>query len=417
MSTLTASSATDPLPEKLPENKEECVAQEKPLTIVIAADTYPPDVNGAATFCYRLATAMHARGHRVHVLATRGDKGRTYTEVRPEAIVHRLQSHAVPTHEYFRIVFPWEANRQIQRLLREIGPDAVHAQSHYMIGRAALAYGQRNKIRTVATNHLMPENLNPFLPFPQWFNNLYFQYSWWDMGRVFNRAELITTPTPRAAKTMQERAGLKCVQPLSNGIEVGDYELAEGEQITSNADPTILFVGRLAVEKNVNELIEALALMSKVPDARLEIVGGGEQRKKLEQVAKQSGVADRVKFFGHISDEELREAYLRCDVFCQPGTAELQSLVTLEALSASKPVVLANALALPHLVDEGVNGYMFQPGNRQDLAEKLDRILALDETERERMGRAGHRKVMNHAQAKTMDAFEAIYRGESRATH
>ncbi|WP_421015055.1 glycosyltransferase [Glutamicibacter creatinolyticus] len=386
------------------------MAEEKPLTIVIAADTYPPDVNGAATFCYRLATAMHSRGHRVHVLASRGNKGKTYTEVRPEAIVHRLESHAVPTHDYFRITYPWEVNKQIQRLLREIGPDAIHAQSHYMIGRAALSYGRSKNIRTVATNHLMPENLNPFLPFPQWFNNLYFRYSWWDMGRVFNRAEVITTPTPLAAKAMRERAGLTRVRPLSNGIEVGNYELTEGESVLRNEQPTILFVGRLAVEKNVNELIEALPLMRQVPNAVLEIVGGGEQRSKLEQVAEEQGVADRVKFFGHISDEELREAYLRCDLFCQPGTAELQSLVTLEALSASKPVVLANALALPHLVDEGINGYMFQPGDRKDLAEKLDRILSLDETERERMGRAGHRKVMNHAQKNTMDAFEGIYR-------
>ncbi|MEG2578382.1 MAG: glycosyltransferase, partial [Glutamicibacter sp.] len=111
------------------------MAKEKTLTIVIAAYTYPPDVNGAAMFCYRLATAMHARGHRVHVLAARGDKGKTYTEIRDEAIVHRLESHSVPTHEYFRIVFPWEVNRQISKLLSDIKPDVVHAQSHYMIGQ------------------------------------------------------------------------------------------------------------------------------------------------------------------------------------------------------------------------------------------------------------------------------------------
>ena len=407
-----ATIAPDPLDNFHLENKDMSVAKEQALTIVIAADTYPPDVNGAATFCYRLATAMHARGHRVHVLATRGNKGKTYTEVRPEAIVHRLQSFAVPTHEYFRLTLPLQINQQIYRLLKEIQPDAIHAQSHYMIGRAALTYGKRHKIRTVATNHLMPENLNPFLPFPQWFNNLYFRFSWRDMGRVFNRAELITTPTPLAAKAMRERAGLTNVRPLSNGIEVGNYELAEDESITRNQEPTILFVGRLAVEKNVNELIEAVGIMKKVPNAVLEIVGGGEQRSKLEQLARERGLADRVKFFGHISDEELREAYLRCDLFCQPGTAELQSLVTLEALSASKPVVLANALALPHLVDEGVNGYMFQPGNRQDLADKLDRVLSLPQAERERMGKAGHHKVLNHAQEKTMKAFEDIYRGQ-----
>lgn len=389
------------------------MAEEKPLTIVIAADTYLPDVNGAAMFCFRLATAMKARGHRVHVLAARSENGKTFTEVRPEAIVHRLVSHAVPTHEYFRIVFPWEVNSQINKILAEINPDVVHAQSHYMIGQQTLAYARKHSVQSIATNHCMPENLDPFFPFPKWFKRIVARNSWRDMGKIFGKANAVTTPTPLAAKAMKDFARLDKVLPLSNGIEASDYELADGETITKNDAPTILFAGRLAVEKNVNELIEALPLMTEATNAIVEIVGGGEQRASLEKVAQEQGVSDRVRFLGHVSDEELRQAYLRCDVFCQPGTAELQSLVTLEALSASKPVVLANALALPHLVDVGVNGYMFEPGNRKDLAEKLSIVLGMDEAGRQRLGQAGHRKVLNHAQKKTMDAFEALYRGES----
>lgn len=393
------------------------MAEEKPLTIVIATDTYLPNVNGAPMFCYRLATEMHARGHRVHVLAVRGDDGKTFTEIRDEAIVHRLKSHSVPTHEYFRIVAPWEVNRQIDRLLADIKPDVIHAQSHYMIGQRSVGWAKKNKVRSVATNHFMPENLDPFLPFPQWFKRIVAHNSWKDMGKIFGRADAVTTPTPLVAKAMRERAKLMNVLPLSNGIEVGNYELAPGEQIIKNDFPTILFAGRLAVEKNIPELIEAAPLMTQVPDAIIEIVGGGEQRVHLEKIADDLGIRDRVRFLGLVSDEELRQAYLRCDVFCQPGTAELQSLVTLEALSASRPVVLANAMAPPHLVDEGVNGYMFKPGDRQDLADKLDRILALSEDERAKLGQAGHRKVMNHAQRKTMDSFEALYRGEKVSTH
>ncbi len=393
------------------------MAKEKPLTIVIAADTYPPDVNGAAMFCYRLATEMHARGHRVHVLAVRGNKGKTFTEIRDEAIVHRLESHSVPTHEYFRIAFPWEVNKQIDKLLNEIKPDVVHAQSHYMIGQRTIDWAKKNKVRSVATNHFMPENLDPFLPFPRWFKRIVAHNSWKDMGKIFGRANAVTTPTPLAAKAMRERAKLVNVLPLSNGIEAGNYELAPGEQVIKNDYPTILFAGRLAVEKNINELIEALPLMRQVPDAIIEIVGGGEQRSHLEKIADDLQIRDRVRFLGHVSDEELRLAYLRCDVFCQPGTAELQSLVTLEALSASKPVVLANAMALPHLVDEGVNGYMFKPGDREDLARKLDQILSMDPEQRQKFGEAGHHKVLNHAQKKTMDSFEALYRGEVVSTH
>jgi hypothetical protein len=68
-------------------------ADQRPLTILIAADTYPPDVNGAAQFGYRLAKGMTARGHNVHVLASRDSKGKSFTEFHGEATVHRLRSH------------------------------------------------------------------------------------------------------------------------------------------------------------------------------------------------------------------------------------------------------------------------------------------------------------------------------------
>lgn len=384
---------------------------EKPLKIVIAADTYPPDVNGAAVFCHRLATAMTERGHEVHIMATRPEKGPTITEKRPEATVHRLRSHAVPTHEYFRICFPWEINPEIKKLLTEIKPDVVHAQCHYMIGQGVLAFAGKRGIRMVATNHFMPENLDPFLPFPQWFKRIVAINSWRDMGKIMGKANVVTTPTPLAARAMRDYARLENVLPLSNGIDSSNYELAEGEIIERNPYPTILFAGRLAVEKNVNEIIEALTLMKKVPDAHLEVVGDGEQRTVLAKLAREKGVASRVHLLGHVDDAELRNAYLRADVFCQPGTAELQSLVTLEALSASRPVVLANAMALPHLVDNGVNGYLFEPGNRTDLAHKLDAILAMSPEERAVMGEAGHEKAAKHSHVKTMDTFEALYRG------
>ena len=98
------------------------------------------------------------------------------------------------------------------------------------------------------------------------------------------------------------------------------------------------------------------------------------------------GLRDRVKFLGLASDEDLREAYIKADMFCMPGTAELQSLVTLEAMSASTPVLLADAMALPHLVRDGENGYLFTPNDSADLAAKMTRILRLPAEERKAMG-------------------------------
>jgi len=385
----------------------------KPLTILIAADTYPPHVNGAAQFGYRLAKGMTARGHNVHVLACRQDKGKSYTEFRDEATVHRLRSHGVFTHEYFRICFPWEIKKEISLLFDKVQPDVVHIQSHYMIGEHVLYEAVKRGIRVVATNHFMPENLNPFLPFPQWFKDIVGRISWKDMGKVMGQADVVTTPTPLAAKAMHQHAFLRKVLPLSNGIDSAAYELQPGESIEPNSYPTVLFAGRLAEEKHVDVLIDAVAKTPRELNVHLEIVGGGEVRPALEAQVARLGLGDRVKFLGLASDEDLREAYIRADIFCMPGTAELQSLVTLEAMSASTPVLLANAMALPHLVRDGENGYLFTPNDSGELAAKITKLLQLPEDQLKAMGKLSREMVEPHSINGTLQTFEDLYRGAS----
>jgi glycosyltransferase involved in cell wall biosynthesis len=384
---------------------------QQPLTILIAADTYPPHVNGAAQFGYRLAKGMTARGHNVHVLACRQDKGKSFTEFRAEGTVHRIRSHSVPTHEYFRITFPWEIKKEISLLFDRVKPDVVHIQSHYMIGEHVLYEAERRGVRIVATNHFMPENLNPFLPFPQWFKDIVGRISWKDMGKVMGRADVVTTPTPLAAKAMHQHAFLRKVLPLSNGIDSAAYELREGEVVERHPYPTVLFAGRLAEEKHVDVLIDAVAKTPAELNVHLEVVGGGEVRAALEAQVARLGLESRVKFLGLASDAELREAYIKADLFCMPGTAELQSLVTLEAMSASTPVLLADAMALPHLVRDGENGYLFTPNDSDDLAAKITRVLQLPAEDLAAMGKASRCMVEPHSIQGTLQTFEDLYYG------
>lgn len=386
---------------------------QQPLTILIAADTYPPHVNGAAQFGYRLAKGMTGRGHTVHVLACRADNGKSFTEFRDEATVHRLRSHGVFTHEYFRICLPWEIKKEIGLLFDRIKPDVVHIQSHYMIGEHVLCEAEKRGIRIVATNHFMPENLNPFLPFPQWFKDIVGRISWKDMGKVMGKADVVTTPTPLAAKAMHQHAFLRKVLPLSNGIDSAAYELRDGEVIGRHPHPTVLFAGRLAEEKHVDVLIDAVAKTPVELNVHLEIVGGGEVRAALEHRVSRLGLQGRVKFLGLASDDDLREAYIKADLFCMPGTAELQSLVTLEAMSASTPVLLADAMALPHLVRDGENGFLFTPNDSDDLAAKITRVLQLPPAELAAMGKASRCMVEPHSIQGTLQTFEDLYRGAS----
>jgi glycosyltransferase involved in cell wall biosynthesis len=282
-----------------------------------------------------------------------------------------------------------------------------------MIGEHVLYEAVKRGIRVVATNHFMPENLNPFMPFPQWFKDIIGRISWKDMGKVMGKADVVTTPTPLAAKAMHQHAFLRKVLPLSNGIDASAYELQPGEELQPNASPTVVFVGRLAEEKHVDVLIDAVAKTPAELNVHLQVVGGGEVRPALETQVARLGLKDRVTFLGLASDAELREAYIKADLFCMPGTAELQSLVTLEAMSASTPVVLANAMALPHLVNDGENGYLFRPNDSDDLAEKISRILSLPAEDRAMMGKASRAMVEPHSIDGVLQKFEDLYRGAS----
>lgn len=381
------------------------------LKILIAADTYPPDINGAAVFSSRLAGHMTARGHEVHVAAAKTRAGPDEVEQREEATVHRFRSFKAPTHEYYRLCLPWLVEPAMRRLVHQLQPDVVHVQCHYMIGKAAILAAESARVRTIATNHFMPENLDPFLPFPQWFKRIVARNSWNDMHRLMSRAAVVTTPTPLAAETMRIKGGFEHVLPLSNGIDLDYYSPQPGEEVPAREKPTVLFVGRLAVEKNVDVLLEAVAKSDPGLQIAAEIVGDGEQRAALHDLAAELGIADRVIFRGYLDEPALREAYLGADVFCQPGTAELQSLVSLEAMSAGNPVLLADSLALPHLMSEGHNGYLFEPFNSDHLAQRLNQVFQLSPEQRVQMGEASREKANQHAIGKTMAAYEALYYG------
>ncbi|HET6260385.1 MAG TPA: glycosyltransferase [Pseudonocardia sp.] len=376
----------------------------KPLRVLIGAETYPPDVNGAARFAERLATGLAGRGHDVHVVAPSATGSRT-REIRDGVTVHGIRSHRYFMHSDFQVCMPWEAGPDTAALMEEIDPDVVHTQAHMVVGRGIVKAAYRTGRPLVATNHLMPENLIAYSPIPQVLQRAFYTLAWKDLGRVFGRANVVTAPTPRAVELLVRHAGLVDAIPVSCGIDAARYRAAPQ---VPGVVPTVLFVGRLDQEKRVDELIRAFAALPQDLPAELEIVGDGARRADWTALAAALGIAERVRFRGFVSEEELLDAYARAAVFCMPGVAELQSLVTLESMAAGLPVVAADAMALPHLVRPGRNGWLYTPGDVPELTTRLALLLS-DPAMRRRMGAAGREIVAEHAIGATLSTFEGIY--------
>jgi len=403
----SAPASDDPSPS-LPEPTGDAA---RPLTVVIGCDTFAPNVNGAAKFAERLAAGLVQRGHVVHVVAPSADgwRGTRFeTHEGQRMIVHRLYSWRWFPHDWMRFAMPWRIRQNSARILDEVKPDVVHFQSHIIVGRGLGIEAAERGIRIIGTNHFMPENMLEFTLLPKAVQAKAVQMAWRAARRTFGRAEAVTTPTRKAAQFLEQYTGLRGVHAISCGIDADNYT----PDFTPRTANRILFVGRVTGEKHIDVLLRAVSLLDESLDAQLEIVGGGDQLRNLQQLATSLGIADRVRFTGYVSDDELKHAYSRATVFAMPSIAELQSIATMEAMASALPVVAADAMALPHLVHEGENGHLFEPGNAQALADRLTDVLSSSPERLEEMKRASLRIVAAHDINRTISTFESLYRGE-----
>jgi glycosyltransferase involved in cell wall biosynthesis len=381
------------------------------MKVLIGSDTYHPDVNGAAYFAGRLARGLVRRGHEVHALRP-ARRFRAEVEEREGVLMHGVRSVPLPLHAPFRFSPP-RLHRRVVEAVERIGPDVIHVQSHLFVGRVLIRAAQELGIPLVATNHFMPDNLVHYLHLPERAERVAAELLWRDFARVFNRVELITAPSPFAARLVEEQGVERDVIPVSCGIDLARFNPRNGGESFRRRygvpeQPTALYVGRLDAEKRVEELIRALTRVRKAVDAQLVVVGDGHRRRELIRLAEREGVEGYVIFTGFVEDADLPGAYAACDVFCNAGVAELQSIVTLEAMATGKPVVAANAGALPHLVRDGVNGYTFGPGDVGTLAARLTGLLS-DGRKRAEMGRRSLEIVSPHDIEHVLSTFEDLY--------
>lgn len=383
-----------------------------PLRVVIGADTFPPDVNGAANFAARLAAGLVGRGHEVHIIAPASSRRHgDFLEEHDGAkfMVHRIKSWRWYPHDWLRYAVPWRVRKESAELLDAVKPDVVHIQSHILVGRGLAREAAARGIRIIATNHFMPENMIEHTLLPKFLRTTAIKLAWDDAAKTFDYAEAVTSPTRKAATFLEGAIDIHGVHAISCGIAAANYS-PNFDQRTENR---ILFVGRVTGEKSIDVLLRAVAILDPALDVKLDIVGGGDLLAHLQQVATGLGIRSRVTFTGYVTQEQLHDAYHRATVFAMPSIAELQSIATLEAMASGLPVVAARAMALPHLVHDGENGYLFVPGDVDDLADKLTTVLTAGPEELERLKRTSLAYTASHDIERTLSTFESLYRGET----
>lgn len=383
------------------------------MKVLLASDGYFPTTSGLATFTYELAKGLARRGHEAYVMApSQSFRSTTYKQDGGVTVLG-TNSVGIFVYQNFRVSHPLIARGTVKKYVKELNPDIIHIQNHFMIGKMLLSEAKEWGIPIMGTNHFMPDNLVDYLYLPKFLEERAKRFGWRQFDRVYNQLEIVTAPTETAAKLTQENALKKKVISISNGIDLERFNPKnDGRYLLGKykipKKPIILYVGRLDAEKKIDDVLRAMTTIRKKIDAHLVLVGPGQRADRFKKLAQELGIKRHVTFTGFLKERDLPNIYRIADVFVLAGVAELQGIVTMEAMASGLPVIAANAVATPELVQNGKNGYLFEPGDSRSLAKYAIKLLS-NKALREKMGKKSLEIIQEHNIEKTIDQYEALY--------
>jgi glycosyltransferase involved in cell wall biosynthesis len=415
-------------------------ARASELRVMIVTDQYEPMVGGVPTVTRELAHGLAERGHAVAVVAPGTGRRGTTASAAPPGKADRAGPMTVIFPGSVR--WPWYEGQRLgllsapaaRQLIAGFAPDVVHVHSPLTLGLAVRSAARRRRVPVLYTNHNQPANVRPSVPDrPRSRAAVVFggtavtgvivDTAFYGAVTGFaNRCDHVTAPTMTALRLLRDHGLRAPSQVVSNGVDLDAFAPGQSDDELRRkyalppGRPVIVSVGRLSAEKQADVLIGAAARLgpgSGRADAVLVLAGTGPDEGRLKALAARLGLGDRVRFPGFVPGGDLPGLYRLADVFAIASQAELQSLVTMEAMATGLPVVAVDAGALRELVHAGENGFLVRPGPQAEeaaaVADGLDLICG-DPALRGRMSKASLRIIGNHDRHRVLARWESIYR-------
>lgn len=384
------------------------------MKILIVADNYYPNVNGSSYFTQRLAFYLKQRGHDILVMApSLKPRHELFSHNGVEIFGIRSYSLSYIYHN-FRFCLPFGNKKAIEKEIKRFQPDVIHIQDHFVISPVVQKVAKGLDIPMMGTNHFLPENVLHYLHLPKKLEDMVRNWAWREFRKVFEELRVVTTPTQTAAAHLKQVKLTKPVLAISNGVDLQRFKPYNNgaflkKRLNLPDKPILLYVGRLDKEKNLDLVLKALIKVLKKVDIHFVIVGKGAETNKLKKLTQSLGLTNSVTFAGFIPDEDLPHLYTIADCFIIAGIAELQSLVTMEAMATRLPVIAVNAMALPELVRHGENGFLFERNDQESLSRHLIEIFS-NKALREKMGEKSLEYIQTHDINRSMEAYETLYK-------
>ena len=343
------------------------------MKILITSDWYSPAVNGVVTSVKNLCRELERRGHEVRVLTLSQtthsweQNGVTYLGSVPAGLVYpgaRLRTAVA---------------RRLIQALADWRPDVIHSQCEFSTFFLARRMAEELDVPLVHTYHTIYEDYTHyFSPSVRFGKKAVALFSRW----VAARTDCIIAPTGKT-RVLLQNYGVSCpVFVVPSGIDLKPFRqekdalwsavLRASLGIPEN-QAVLVFLGRLAEEKNAGELLQCRAALGDRP-LTLLLVGDGPDRERLEGEAARLGLeAPDVVFAGMVPPGEVAGWYQLGDLFVSASTSETQGLTYIEALAAGVPALCRADPCLAGVIRDGENGWQYR--DEEDFLEKLQNFL------------------------------------------
>ena len=346
------------------------------MKIAFFCDSYIPTKNGVATSAHTTAMELRARGHRVMVFAPRF---LDFDDNDPDVIRFVAGHWNKSDYPIAWPVLSRVAPRTAVRFRREKF-DVVHVHSPFILGGLGAHWAVFNFVPLVWTFHTLYHHYAHYsITSPQ--SSRF--YILWRVRTMLTKCDRVIAPSMAIERIIHKLRPKVHTAVLPTGVDLGKFchgsrERARKELGFGPNDRVLLYVGRLAQEKNLSFLMRAIApLLLRPPGdvpTRLLLVGGGPLGEAFRVMASRMGIADRVHLAGFAEGQRLSDLYAAGDIFTFASRTETQGLAIAEALCTGLPCVVVNGMGAPEAVTHEYNG-LIVPASELRFREAVGRLL------------------------------------------
>lgn len=376
------------------------------MRIGLFSDTYPPFINGVSTSVQMLKRSLESLGHEVYVI-TINNEGKKYGYEENNTVI-KIPGFKTGIYDY-RLTSPYP--RKAKKIIDDLNLDIYHSHTEFSMGIFARVLSKKNGVPLVHTYHTLYED------YMHYVTKGYFTRASKKIAKYFSvffcddMADELIVPTKKISVLFKKKYKVdKDIYVIPTGIEIERFykeninikkvkELKEKYKI-KNDDFCILFVGRLAKEKNIDLLLEAQKEI-KNKNIKLIIVGDGPDVLEYQSKAVELKIDDNVIFTGKVPWDEIPSYYHLGDLFATASTSETQGLTVIEAMAASVPPICIYDESFTNMVTDGVDGRFFK--NEEEYI-KIIEDLYNDRKELLKLQKGARR---------TSSVFSSKYYGES----